>query len=91
MTDLAVSGERAAVIAKGLSEAQRRALTSDGHAIPSMGPHGHDSVMLGFEHGRVAKALYARRLANLPFAPQILTPLGLAVRDHLRSHGGGER
>lgn len=74
-------------IARGLSPAMRDALVDDRHPIPSMGPHGYDSFILGFKHGRSAKALHARGLATLPFAPQILTPLGLAVRAHLREQG----
>lgn len=65
-----------------LTVAQRKALTS-GHPLPSMGPYGYDTFILGFEHGRSAKALHHMGLATLPFAPQILTPLGLAVRTEL--------
>lgn len=70
------------VIAASLSEAQKLAL-SGGHPLPSMGPAGYDTFIVGFEHGRSAKALHGLGLATLPFAPQILTPLGMAVRTEL--------
>ena len=73
-----------AKLAAGLTKAQRAAMVSKSYAIPSMGPHGYDSVMLGFSYGRVAKALHARGLTNTPLAPQILTPLGLRVRALLK-------
>ncbi len=89
--------ERAAIdpaaIAAGLTKAQREAITSEGYALPSMGPFGYDSIVIGFEHGRSAKALHRLGLAQLPWSPQVLTPIGLAVRAALHDdtvRGEGE-
>ena len=75
-----------AQIAAKLSKAQRAALSCP-MAIPiaAMGPKGHDTVILGFQHAKSAKALHARGLAMLPWAPQMLTPLGQQVRAYLMS------
>jgi hypothetical protein len=76
----------AAEIAAKLTEAQREAVLA-GYPIPSMGTNGYDTFMLPFEYGRSAKALHRLGLAALPFAPQMLTPLGLAVRAVLQEKG----
>ena len=71
-------------VAEGLTAAQRTALTSDGCALRSMGPKGYDTFIISVAYGRSAKVLHKAGLATLPFAPQILTPLGLAVRAYLQ-------
>ena len=67
-------------IAAGLTKAQRAAIRS-GTFIPSIGPYGYNSFILGGEHGRSAKALHRLGLVHTPFAYQILTRLGLTVRN----------
>jgi hypothetical protein len=81
-----MSGPDAETVARGLTKAQRDAVACPkAILIPAMGLNGHDTVILGFQHGKSARALHARGLAMLPWAPQILTPLGLAVRKILEN------
>lgn len=70
-------------ICASLTKAQREAMASDGSVIPSMGPSGFDTVVLGFQYGRSAEALHRRGLIQFAWAPCLLTELGMSVRAHL--------
>ena len=72
-----------AAICAALSPAQRKALTSDGSVIPSMGPFGHDTVVLGSEYARSAGPLYRLGLTQFAWVPCLLTELGMSVRSAL--------
>ena len=63
-------------VAAKLTEAQREALTD----VFDLGDLGY---MTKIATGRSAKALHQRGLTRLSWAPCTLTPLGLAVRQHL--------
>lgn len=71
-------------ICASLTKAQRQAMTSDGYMLPPMGPYGFETMILGEQYGRSAKALHRLCLLQNPWCPSSFTPRGMEIRAYLK-------
>ena len=89
-----VDVERVAEIARGLSEAQREWIAAMPSVLPSMSPEDWDAMPPLHVETPAGRAWFAHAMASHrgDGGPWILsaqlTPLGVAVRDHLRDQQG---
>ena len=84
-----MTDERIAEIAAGLSEAQRRAVKEA--YLSAVGNRCVRALVKGDPRYPTLEALHKKGVLSSPIVTKVgfLTPLGLAVRNHLQERGDG--